>query len=213
MNQSSKMFLSRRQWMTYAMGSIGVMSLPLLLAGCGSSNPVYYNLSPYPGRIYNFAPRAVEVRTPSLAGSLDKDRIVSEIDQNQVKLATNAMWSESLSSMISRTMALNLAQRLPSSHIFAQNQATSTEPEAFVEMDISRFNQDANGKAVAVISLLVYRANQKQNQFNRLLQLEENPKSSDLQSMVVSLDRILAKVADIAAQALVTLPNTPTVEK
>lgn len=211
-NQFFKTLLSRRQWLRLATGSLGILALPVLVTGCSSNSPVYYSLSSYPGKIYGYAPKVIEVRTPSLAGSLDKDRIVSEIDQNKVKLAPNAIWSDNLSSMISRTVALNLSQRLPNSHVFAQNQATSMEAEAFVEMDISRFNQDAAGQAIATISLVIYRKNQKQGQFTRLLQLRENPNSHDLQNLIISLDRILSKVSDITAQALVNLPKTLSTE-
>ncbi len=35
------------------------------------------------------------------------------------------------------------------------------EPEEIVEMDMSRFNQGVNGRAVALINLVIYRVGQK----------------------------------------------------
>lgn len=203
---------SRRGFMGLVLGTVSGIGLLVFLPACSNSGPAYYTLSSYPGKSFPLGPRIIEVRTPSLAGSLDKDRIVSEANANQVNLTAKATWSDNLSFMISRVVALNLAQRFPDSHVFAQNQATAMKPDAFVELDVSRFNQDASGQAVATISLVVYWDGQQQSGYKRLIQLEEHPKGSDLTSLVAALNLILARISDIAAQALVNLPLGKTVE-
>lgn len=205
-NLSTERLFPRRQLIKLLAGSVGVAGLSMILPACSNAGPVYYTLSSHSGKTYRNAPRIIEVRTPSLAGSLDRDRIVSERNVNQLDLAVNATWSENLASMISRVMTLNLAQRLPDSHVFAQNQATSMKPEAFVEMDISRFNHDVSGRAVATVSLVIYRDGQQKSAVTRLLQLEEMPQDQRLISLVVALDVILAKISDDTAQILSALP-------
>ncbi len=65
-------------------GALSTVGLISLITACSNKDPVYYTLSSYPGRIYTYSLKIIEVRISSLAGSLDKDRIVSETDQNQV---------------------------------------------------------------------------------------------------------------------------------
>lgn len=201
----SKFQLSRRQFFKVSAGAVGVGGMGAGLIACSNSGPTYYTLAPYPGKVYLGVASVVEVRTPSLAGFLDKDRIVSELNANQLQLSSGAAWGDTLSVMMGRVMMLNLAQRLPGSNIFLQNQATATKPQIYVEMDVSRFNQDDSGKAIAIVDLSIHRPQFQGIGFHRLLTLQETPKGGSVKELVVALDQLLAQLADIVAQNLVSL--------
>lgn len=202
----SEIFLSRRILFQRLLGMGGMIATGTFLEACSNNSPTYYTLSPMPGKILSGGPAIIEVRTPSIASSLDRDRIVSETGSYQLGLTSGAAWSEALNSMIGRITALNLSQRLPNSRIFAQNQATFTQPDAYVELDISRFNKDSKGNAVVTASIAVHKANVALVGHNQLLNLENAPKGSSTSDLVETLSALLGQIADITAQYLIALP-------
>lgn len=205
----SEIFLSRRILFQRLLGMGGMIVTGTFLEACSNNSPTYYTLSPMPGKILSGGPAIIEVRTPSIASSLDRERIVSETGSYQLGLTSGAAWSEALNSMIGRITALNLSQRLPNSRIFAQNQATFTQPDAYVELDISRFNKDSKGNAVVTASIAVHKANANVALVghNQLLNLENVPKGSSTSDLVETLSALLGRIADITAQYLIALPR------
>lgn len=205
----SEISLSRRILFQRLLGMGGMIVTGTFLEACSNNSPTYYTLSPMPGKILSGGPAIIEVRTPSIASSLDRDRIVSETGSYQLGLTSGAAWSEALNSMIGRITALNLSQRLPNSRIFAQNQATFTQPDAYVELDISRFNKDSKGNAVVTASIAVHKANANVALVghNQLLNLENAPKGSSTSDLVETLSALLGRIADITAQYLIALPR------
>ncbi|EUK17435.1 PqiC family protein [Commensalibacter papalotli (ex Servin-Garciduenas et al. 2014)] len=202
---SKKNILSRRHLLKTVMGGSVLAVSGSLLTACSNSGPTYYTLSSVPGRSYSANPSIIEVRTPSLAGFFDKDRIVSEISNNKLTISSSDAWADNITNMIGRVMMLDLAQRLPNARVFLQNQATQTTPQAYVEMDISRFNQDASGKAVVTADLVIRSDGDKPARFNRLLTLEKVPADSSTQALVVALSQILGEIADTAAANLMNI--------
>ncbi len=205
----SEISLSRRILFQRLLGMGGMIATGTFLEACSNNSPTYYTLSPMPGKILSGGPAIIEVRTPSIASSLDRDRIVSETGSYQLGLTSGAAWSEALNSMIGRITALNLSQRLPNSRIFAQNQATFTQSDAYVELDISRFNKDSKGNAVVTASIAVHKANANVALVghNQLLNLENAPKGSSTSDLVETLSALLGRIADITAQYLIALPR------
>lgn len=203
----TKNMLSRRHLLKTVLGGSLLAVTGSLLTACSNSGPTYYTLSSIAGRSYNVSSSIIEVRTPSLAGFLDKDRIVSEINNNKLSLSSSDAWGDNITNMIGRVMMLNLAQRLPNARVFLQNQATQTTPQVYVEMDISRFNQDAQGRAVVTADLVIRPQGDKSARFNRLLTLEKVPVDSGMQALVVALSQILGEIADTAAANLINLPS------
>ncbi|EHD15024.1 hypothetical protein CIN_00060 [Commensalibacter intestini A911] len=192
------------------MGGAVLATTGSVLTACGNAGPTYYTLSSVPGMIYRGSASIIEVRTPSLAGFLDKDRIVSEISNNKLTLSSSDAWGDNVTNMIGRVMMLNLAQRLPDARIFLQNQATETTPQVYVEMDISKFNQDSSGNAIVTADLVIRYNGDKPAKFNRLLTLQKTPADSGTQALVVALSQLLGQVSDTAAENLRDLPASST---
>lgn len=209
-NLSFKNGLSRRHLLKTVMGGAVLATTGSLLTACSNAGPTYYTLSSVPGTIYRGNASIIEVRTPSLAGFLDKDRIVSEISNNKLTLSSSDAWGDNITNMIGRVTMLNLAQRLPDARIFLQNQATETTPQVYVEMDISKFNQDSSGNAVVTADLVIRYNGDKPAKFNRLLTLQKTPTDSGTQALVVALSQLLGQISDTAAENLRDLPASST---
>ncbi|MFT9091717.1 MAG: ABC-type transport auxiliary lipoprotein family protein, partial [Gluconacetobacter sp.] len=94
----SRPFASRRAVLRGAGGLFAVAAAGPL-AAC-SSDPNLYALVPWPGAAQAGGPSVIEVRTPSVATSLDRERIVRSEGDYRLKTASGDAWSEALPSMI-----------------------------------------------------------------------------------------------------------------
>ncbi|EFG82997.1 membrane integrity-associated transporter subunit PqiC [Novacetimonas hansenii] len=176
-----------------------------LLAGCGSSDPTLYSLAPTQGSTVGQAPAVIEVRTPGVPPTLDRDHIVGQQANYSLTTLSGAAWSEPLSQMIGETLTADLQQRLPGSSIFAQNNATSMPAKAFVELDVTQFARDASGQVRLSGTLSVHRAGDAQGGTAQAFILT-TPSGGGAVAMVAGLSQLLGQVADSAAQRLQTLP-------
>ena len=173
----------------------------LPLAACGSGEPDYYTLAFSPGTPQPGGPLTVEVRTPSVTAYLDRDTIVRTETDDKLTLAHGSAWAGTLSDMIGRVLAVDLGQRLPGSNVYAESGAISTEALALVELDVSRFLENAQGRAEIVASLSVHRPNAGPSG-SRLLHLTGTAADSSVGALVAALSRLLGQVADAAADEL-----------
>lgn len=200
----SRPLLARRRLLG-GLAGFGLMAPMLPLAGCSGSDPSYYTLTFQPGVARPGGPLTVEVRTPSVASYLDRDNIVRNDTGNRLKLANGASWASSLTDMISRTLVLDLSQRLPGSNVYTQGGAISTEALALVELDISRFLEDASGNAEVQATLLVHRPDSGPSA-SRSLHFIQRPADAGIGALVAALSMALGQVADAAADTLRALP-------
>ncbi len=113
------------------------------LAACRSAEPVLYTLLPVPGVPRRGGPRNIAVREVSLARYLDRVQIVRSVEDYRLAVSGNDWWGENLDTMMTRLLVENLAQRLPSSNVFATGGAISVSPEATVEVNLQRLGQSA----------------------------------------------------------------------
>ena len=180
-------------------------SLALVMAGCSGGEPTYYTLTPSPGTPMPGAPRTVEVRTPSIASYLERDNIVRNDTNHQLTVADNAAWGGPLADMIGRNLSLDLGQRLPGSNVYTQSGAISTEALALVELDVSRFLEDGQGRAEIEATLAVYRPDTGPAA-SRSLHFTSVADGSSVNALVAALSQVLGRVADVAADALRSLP-------
>ena len=185
--------------------AVPVLAPILATAGCGSPDPGYYALTPWPGPARPGGPLTVEVRSPGVAAFLDRDHIVRNDTGYRLKLDQRAAWASPLPDMIGRTLALDLAQRLPGSTVIAQGDGISTEPLALVELDLSRFLEDPAGRAEILGTFSVHRPGSGVFP-GQAVHLTRQPDGSDVASLVAALSALLGQLADRAADALRALP-------
>ncbi|MGY6770564.1 PqiC family protein [Komagataeibacter sp. NFXK3] len=185
----------------------------LALGGCGSADPTLYSLAPVPaaqpGSVGTGVPAVIEVRTPGVTPSLDRQNIVGVQDDYSVTPSSGAAWSEPLAPMLGHVLATDLQQRLPGVSVFAQNDATSVPAQGFVEVEITRFARDATGIVHLAGSLSVHRAGDPEHALSVPLALTATPAGSGMRAMVASLSQLTGQVADMASARLQALPPAP----
>ncbi|WP_332350059.1 MULTISPECIES: PqiC family protein [Asaia] len=192
---------------------VAVAALSLLamtgLSACGS-DPTLYSIAPVPGVAQQGGPVVVEVRTPVVTASLDRDEIVRQDKDYKLGIAKGNAWSEGIGDMIGRVLTQDLAQRLPGTTVFAQNDAVSTKPLAFVELTVTAFNADQQGNASLVGSLSVH--GEKSGIGPNLtipVQLQTHLENKQANTLVAGLSTLTGQLADLAAQKIRALPVLP----
>ncbi|GAB6855481.1 PqiC family protein [Asaia astilbis] len=179
------------------------------LSACGS-DPTLYSIAPVPGVAQSGGPVVVEVRTPVVAASLDRDEIVRQDKDYKLGMAKGNAWSEAIGDMIGRVLTQDLAQRLPGTTVFAQNDAVSTKPLAFVELTVTAFNADQKGNASLVGSLSIH--GDKPGIGPNLtvpVQLQAPLDNVQASTLVAGLSTLTGQLADQAAQKIRALPVLP----
>ncbi|MBO1324744.1 PqiC family protein [Acetobacter sp. TBRC 12305] len=199
----------------------GCAAMAVTLAGCGGSGPTLYTLSVVPGAVVTpaegaaGAPAYIEVRQPSVASGLDRDRVVTADSGYKLDVSAGDAWADSLAGQVSRVLAGDLAQRLPRSNVFVENDAVTAEPQAYVELSLSRFSTGPSGlvELDAILSVQPAMAGVPAGQsgtagvppFIQRVTLQ-GPAASSTVSMVQALSQLVGQVADLAAQRLSMLP-------
>lgn len=125
-----------------------VVLLLAMLAGCSSPNPNLYTIAPIPGPVEHGTPKAVLVREVVLARYLERTPIVQSSDAYRLAVLSNDWWGEPLTAMLSRVLVEELGQRLPQSTVYSSRSPISLPPEATVDLNVDRLDEDASGNVV-----------------------------------------------------------------
>ncbi len=133
------------------------LAAALALAGCSSPDPVLFTLAPVRGAVYRGGPRVVLLHQIAIAHYLERSQIVRSSENYRLAVLENDWWGEPLSAMLSRVLVEELGQRLPNSVVIADNGAVSAEPDATIELNIQRLDEDAAGKLVLEAQVAVRR--------------------------------------------------------
>ncbi len=121
----------------------------ILLSGCiGGSSPAvkYYLLDPQsaPAIVDTKDSVSLEVSRIKLPQYLDRPQIVSRTGDHQLKLSELNQWGGNLRKNLLRTLAVNLSQRLNTSHVAVAPHRSAFEASYRVSVDIIRFERDAD---------------------------------------------------------------------
>ncbi|NHO18597.1 hypothetical protein GOB90_06360 [Acetobacter oeni] len=196
-------------------------TMAVTLTACSSSSPSLYTLAPTAGTIQpapvgiimaTNLPRVVEVRKPTIAGALDRDRIVLNDSSYKLKLSATDSWSEPLSDQIPHVLATDISRRLPGVSLFVQDDATATTPQAYVELVITRFARDDANNAVFEAQVAVHRADSEAPKTSRSILLKM-PAPGDTDALVSALSTLLGQAADQIAAEIQQLPPVPTADQ
>src|SRR5258707_4580957 len=133
--------LSRRR----LMAGLGLLAA---LGGCTTSpNSRFFTLAAQPaaappGR----SPPTVAVKPVELAKYLDRPQIVRHSDAYELQISDLERWGEEMRDMVTRVLIENLSLRLPASQVVGTSGSLTIRADVTVEVDISRFDADQNGK-------------------------------------------------------------------
>jgi uncharacterized lipoprotein YmbA len=173
-------------------------AIALLLASCASPNPSLYTLEVLPGPVRRPAARIIEVRSISLARYLERSQIVRSSENFRLDVLANDWWGEPLDAMIGRTLDRALTQRLPGSTVYQENGAISAEPDARVQVNIERFDEDASGAVRLVAQYAVVRRISE----TRGVTLEVPTRGATTADLVAAMSEAIGQLADRIASSL-----------
>jgi len=118
------------------------------LAACSSPNPVLYTIAPVSGTPQSGGPKVVALQQISTARYLERSEIVRSSENYRLDVMSNDWWGEPLGAMLSRVLVEELGQRLPQSTVFSESGAVTATPDATIELNMQRLDQDASGNLI-----------------------------------------------------------------
>jgi len=120
----------------------------MALAACSSPNPSLYTIAPVAGAAQNAGPRVIVLSRVEIARYLDRSQIVRSSESYRLELRSNDWWGEPVAAMLRRVLLQELAQRLPQSTVLSETGAVTASPDAIIELDLQRLDEDRSGSVV-----------------------------------------------------------------
>jgi uncharacterized lipoprotein YmbA len=124
------------------------LAFSAVLAACSSPSPVLYTISPVPGAAQTGGPKVIVLQQIGMARYLERSQIVRSSENYRLDVMSNDWWGEPLSAMLSRVLIEELSQRLPQSTVLGESGAVTASPDATIELNIQRLDEDASGNLV-----------------------------------------------------------------
>jgi uncharacterized protein len=125
-----------------AVGSLAVFT------ACSSPNPVLYTIAPAPGTPQTGGPKVVALQQISVARFLERSQIVRSSENYRLDVMSNDWWGEPLGAMLSRVLVEELGQRLPQSTVIGESGAVTASPDATIELNVQRLDEDASSTLI-----------------------------------------------------------------
>jgi uncharacterized lipoprotein YmbA len=127
---------------------LAAFGLAAALAACSSSSPVLYTIAPVKGQALSGAPKVIALQQISIARYLERSQIVASSENYRLDVRENDWWGEPLGAMLSRVLVEELGQRLPQSTVIGESGAVTASPDATIELNIQRLDEDASGNLI-----------------------------------------------------------------
>jgi uncharacterized lipoprotein YmbA len=180
------------------LGMLAAAAPAVLLAACSSPNPVLYTVAPIPGPVQPRAPRVIRLRTLGLARYLERPQIVRSSEDFHLDVMSNDWWGEPLGAMLGRILAAELTQRLPNSTVFLDSGAISATPDATVEINIERLDEDTAGQMILSAQIAV----SGQHHDTRSVRFAVTPPNATTTGFASAVSTALGQLADTVAGML-----------
>src|SRR5215471_16626580 len=127
---------------------LAVLAVAVALGACSSPNPVLYTIAPVQGRVQSTGPNVIALQQISMPRYLERSEIVRSSENYRLDVMSNDWWGEPLGAMLSRVLIEELSQRLPQSTVFSESGAVTASPDATIELNMQRLDEDASGNLV-----------------------------------------------------------------
>jgi uncharacterized protein len=181
-------------------------ALVAALAGCTSPEPVLYTIATAPGPAQPGGPRVVLMPQIATAHFLERSQIVRSSENYRLDVMSNDWWGEPLAPMLNRVLVEELGQRLPQSSVISENGAVTARPDATVEVNIVRLDEDAAGNLVLQAQVAVRATGQSQPVL-RAFRFSVPPPAPGSPGEVAAISTAVGRLADGIAPMLATLPT------
>jgi uncharacterized lipoprotein YmbA len=124
------------------------LGLTAALIACSSPDPLLYTIAPVTAAAQTGGPKVIVLQQISTARYLERSQIVRSSENNRLDVMSNDWWGEPLSAMLARVLTEELGQRLPQSVVLGENGAVTASPDATIELNLQRLDEDAAGNLV-----------------------------------------------------------------
>ena len=176
--------------------------LATVLAACSSPSPVLYTIAPVQGPVQPGGPKVIVLQQIATAHYLERSQIVRSSENYRLDVMSNDWWGEPLSAMLSRVLTEELGQRLPQSTVIGETGAVSASPDATIELNVQRLDEDASGNVVLQAQASVSFKG-RTGPVLRSFRFVVTPPAAGIQGEVTAISTALGQLADGVASMLV----------
>jgi uncharacterized lipoprotein YmbA len=176
--------------------------LAAVLAACSSPSPVLYTIAPVQGPVQSGGPKVIVLQQIATAHYLERSQIVRSSENYRLDVLANDWWGEPLSAMLSRVLTEELGQRLPQSTVIGETGAVSASPDATIELNVQRLDEDASGNVVLQAQGSVSFKGRPAPVL-RSFRFVVTPPAAGIQGEVTAISTALGQLADGLASMLV----------
>ena len=178
------------------------MVLAAVLAACSSPSPVLYTIAPVQGPVQSGGPKVIVLQQISTAHYLERSQIVRSSENYRLDVMSNDWGGETLSAMLSRVLTEELGQRLPQSTVIGETGAVSASPDATIELNVQRLDEDASGNVVLQAQGSVSFKG-RPGPVLRSFRFVVTPPAAGIQGEVTAISTALGQLADCLASMVV----------
>jgi uncharacterized protein len=177
------------------------LALAAVLGACSSPSPVLYTIAPVPGAVPTGGPRVIVLQQIGTARYLERSQIVRSSENYRLDVMSNDWWGEPLSAMLSRVLIEELSQRLPQSTVLGESGAVTASPDATIELNFQRLDEDASGNLVLLAQASISFKG-RQGQVLRSFRFVVNPPAPGIEGEVTAISTAVGQLADGLAATL-----------
>jgi hypothetical protein len=181
---------------------LAALAVAAVLMACSSPSPVLYTIAPVQGPVHPGSPKVIALQQISTAHYLERSQIVRSSENYRLDVMSNDWWGEPLSAMLSRVLTEELGQRLPQSTVIGETGAVSASPDATIELNVQRLDEDASGNVVLQAQASVSFKG-RPGPVLRSFRFVVTPPAADIQGEVTAISTALGQLADGLASMLV----------
>jgi uncharacterized lipoprotein YmbA len=185
---------------------LGAGSITATLFACASPNPALYTIAPVPGAAFEGGPRVILLHEVVVANYLGRSQIVRSSENYRLDVMSNDWWGEPLTRMLTRVLAEELGQRLPRSQVYTDSGGISVEPDATVETNVTRLDENAAGALVMEAQVGV-EFKRRSGTATRSFRFEVPPPVRSTTGEVAAISTALGRLADGVSALLVMPPG------
>jgi uncharacterized lipoprotein YmbA len=178
------------------------LALAAALTACSSPTPVLYTIAAAPGATQAGAPRVIALQQISMARYLERSQIVRSSVNYRLDVMSNDWWGEPLGAMLSRVLIEELSGRLPQSTVLGESGAVTASPDATIELNVQRLDEDASGQLVLQAQASVSFKG-RPGPALRNFRFVVTPSTGDVQGEVSAISTAVGQLADGLAALLV----------
>ncbi len=177
--------------------------LAAALAACSSPSPVLYTIAAVQGPAQTSGPKVIALQQISMARYLERSQIVRSSENYRLDVMSNDWWGEPLGAMLSRVLIEELSQRLPHSTVIGESGAVTASPDATIELNVQRLDEDASGNLVLQAQASVDLKG-RTGPALRNFRFVVSPPTASIQGEVTAISTAVGQLADGLTSMLVT---------